>query len=68
VIEEISDLQVRISFQEDYIETLNTRVSEQQTEIDQLKFQVNYLSQKLQEVTEKAMSFTKVSDEKPPHY
>lgn len=65
---DIADLQLRITFQEDLLETLNARVADQQTEIDQLKFQLNYLNQKFQEMGQKQAVVGRVEDEKPPHY
>lgn len=67
---DIADLQMRLAFQEDMLEALNHRVAEQQTEIDHLKFQLNYLNQKLREwsESEKAAPTFNPVDEKPPHY
>lgn len=65
---DIDDLQVRLAFQEDMLEALNLRVAEQQTQIDQLNFQLNYLNQKIREMADKGASSPNIMDEKPPHY
>lgn len=65
---DVADLQVRLAFQEDLLEALNTRVAEQQTEIDQLNFQLNYLNQKIREMGEKPSGTNPIQEERPPHY
>lgn len=65
---DIDDLQVRLAFQEDMLEALNLRVAEQQTQIDQLNFQLNYLNQKIRDMADKGAGSPNIMDEKPPHY
>lgn len=61
----IADLQTRIAFQEDLLASLNDRVSQQDQEIDTLKFQLKHLNKKLLSLETPIDG----SDEPPPpHY
>lgn len=65
---EFEDLQIRISFQEDMIESLNKRVSEQQTEIDKLYVQLQHLNNKMKQFEASMESAGLGDDQPPPHY
>jgi len=68
VTTDIAAMQVRLAFQEDLLEKLSMRVADQQNEIDQLRFQLNYLNHKFKEFYDKDVGTPDLADEKPPHY
>jgi SlyX protein len=61
----IDTLEVRLTFQDDAIETLNKTITAQWLQIDALTRQLVHLTERLQE-TETQMPAT--SNEPPPHY
>ncbi|WP_094751492.1 SlyX family protein [Psychromonas sp. CD1] len=63
----LDQLEMKLSFQEDNIETLNTEIFEQQRKLHTLKGQVSYLVQKLKEA-EPDSSGTDEVEMRPPHY
>ena len=63
--ERIDALEVRLTFQDDTIDTLNQTITAQWREIDALKRQIAQLGQQLQEATANAEG---PRNESPPHY
>lgn len=64
---DIEELQMKLAFQEDVIETLNKAVADQQRQIHELQFQMKHVIDKV-----KTMSVSNVASEDeetpPPHY
>ena len=63
--ERIDALEIRLSFQDETIETLNKTITAQWQQIDALTRQVAGLNERLQEAEASAPGAT---DEPPPHY
>ncbi|KPU83350.1 hypothetical protein JI57_01645 [Psychromonas sp. PRT-SC03] len=63
----IYQLEMKLSFQEDNLETLNTEIFEQQRKLHILNEQVSYLVQKLKEAEPDNNGIDEV-DMRPPHY
>ncbi len=61
----IDALEIRLSFQDETIETLNKTITAQWQQIDALTRQVAGLTERLQEAENNAPGAT---DEPPPHY
>ncbi len=59
----IEDLQSRLVFQEDMIESLNKRIVDQQVELDEIRIQLKHLNEKM-----KSMLESNTADARPPHY
>jgi SlyX protein len=66
--ERLIDLESRLTFQEDLIDTLNTTVFRQQQQIDELELLCTRLAQRLREVADQAALRPAIVDERPPHY
>jgi SlyX protein len=71
--DEIENLQSRIAFQEDAIETLNEVVTKQDREIQELRLQLQEIYKRMEEVkiafeSGAADPVDLIADEKPPHY
>jgi len=68
----ITDLQTRIAFQEDAINTLNELVARQDKDIVHLQMQLQVLNKKFEEVKDvlegQSTSSLSSASEKPPHY
>ncbi|GAA5316878.1 MAG: hypothetical protein AseanaTS_20820 [Candidatus Pelagadaptatus aseana] len=69
LLEQIQELQMRVSFQEDNLQELNDVIAEQDANISKLQEQLRYFAEKMKQL-ESASSLTgPVSgDERPPHY
>ena len=65
---EIEDLQVRISFQEDSLQELNITVARQQTELDILRKELRRLQERLLELERNQADGEGQGTELPPHY
>ncbi|MBY4897503.1 SlyX family protein [Cupriavidus sp. AU9028] len=63
----ITDLEVKLAFQEDLLETLNLTVAKQQRQIELLQEQMQALYQQVGSATGAADSAAQ-STELPPHY
>ena len=66
--EKIIDLEIRLSRQDDLLDTLNTQVYRQQKKIDELEAWCKLLATRLQEIAQQAGQRPAVIDERPPHY
>lgn len=64
---DIEQLQTKIAFQEDTIETLNQALADQQLQIDKLVFQMQHVIDKLTQI--QPSNIANASEETPPpHY
>jgi SlyX protein len=63
--ERLNEIEAKLAFAEDLIETLNQAVIRQQAQIDSLQQQLRLLHQQLQALPNDARS---PRDEIPPHY
>lgn len=64
----LTELEIRVAFQEDLLETLNKIVAEQQQAVHVLQQQLRIVYQRLQDVQYQAQASTSPVDEIPPHY
>lgn len=62
----LTDLEIKLSYQEDLLDQLNQVVVRQQQEIDLLLREVRQLRAQLPEGT--GQTFSRASEELPPHY
>lgn len=63
--ERIDSLEIRLSYQDVTIETLNQTITTQWTEIDRLTRQIAELKERLQEAESRVPG---PANERPPHY
>jgi len=63
--ERLEALEVRVTYQDDTIETLNQTITAQWTEIDRLTRQIAELKQRLQDAES---NMPAPANERPPHY
>ena len=66
--ERITELEIKIAYQEDTIQQLDSVVCQQQEQIDLLIKQFKQLTQSSQDSSEGAKSLFSALDEVPPHY
>lgn len=66
--ERITELEIKIAYQEDTIQQLDSVICQQQEQIDLLIKQFKQLTQSSQDATEDAKSLFTALDEVPPHY
>lgn len=69
--EHIEDLQARIAFQEDTIQTLNQQVADLNNEMQALQRQMHLLYKRVDDLVyqlEQSQSAPSPLDERPPHY
>jgi SlyX protein len=64
---DIEQLQMKLSFQEDTIESLNQALIEQQKQMDDLQYQVKQLVSKINAIEPSNMASEK-EEMPPPHY
>jgi SlyX protein len=62
----LTDLEIKVSYQEDLLDQLNQVVVRQQQEIDWLMREVRQLRQQVPEGA--GQTFSRASEELPPHY
>lgn len=62
----LTELEIKVGFAEDLLETLNQTVFRQQQQIEQLQREVRMLRQQVQESM--PAEFHSLRDEIPPHY
>lgn len=63
----LADLETRIAYQEDQIDTLNTTVYQQQQQIERLEAWCQMLARQWRTLSDTAPE-TGSADERPPHY
>ncbi len=66
--ERLVDLEIRLSRQDDLVETLNTQVYRQQKKIDELEVLLTAMAGRIRELAITASQRNTVVDERPPHY
>jgi len=66
--ERLTALEIKSSYAEDLLDTLNTLVARQQDDIDRLKAELGQLQRQLARQSEPGAGFTSLRDELPPHY
>lgn len=66
--ERLDDLEIKLAFQEELVETLNRVVARQQQELDLLQRQVRYLYQQVRDLRPADEAPSSPEDEIPPHY
>ncbi|MFZ6771650.1 SlyX family protein [Undibacterium sp. SXout7W] len=66
--ERLIDLEIRLSRQDDLVDTLNTTVYRQQKKIDELEALCTAMIGRIQELAINASQRNAVIDERPPHY
>ena len=64
---DIEQLQMKVAFQEDTIESLNQAIIEQQKQIDDLQFSLKRLDSKVSAIEPSNMASEK-EETPPPHY
>jgi SlyX protein len=64
----LTELETKLAFAEDLLETLNQTVIKQQAQIDALQQQLRLLNQRLQDVSIASTRSPSLDDEIPPHY
>lgn len=62
--ERFIDIEIKVAYQEDLLQSLNQRVYEQQQQIDKLEQTLLALAQRLREQPQSGG----ISNERPPHY
>lgn len=65
--EQLTELEIKLAFQEDLLETLNKIVSEQQVQIELLQGQMRLLYQQLKSLQPTDVALP-VDEVPPPHY
>lgn len=66
--ERLIDLEIKITRQDDLVETLNTLVYRQQQKIDELEALCHAMLGRMREFSASASERNAIVDEKPPHY
>ncbi len=64
----LTNLESKVAFQDDLLETLNGIVARQQQEIDMLQGQVQMLYDQLRSLAPSNIAQGEAVDERPPHY
>jgi len=62
----ITELEIKIAYQEDLLQSLNTIVSNQQLQINRIEETCKFLNDRIKSIRE--VESTNQSNEKPPHY
>ena len=65
--DELVELETKVAYQEDTIQTLNDAVCRQQQQIDKLEAKMSLLLEKIREFEEPAL-VGNPNEETPPHY
>ncbi len=66
--ERLIDLEIRITRQDDLVDTLNTQVYRQQEKLLELEALCVALANRMREFAASASERTAMGDERPPHY
>jgi SlyX protein len=64
----LTDLESKVAFQDDLLESLNRIVVEQQQQIDMLQQQVRLLYDQLRSLAPSNIDVPSAGEERPPHY
>nr|WP_025673243.1 SlyX family protein [Salinivibrio socompensis] len=65
--QQIDDLEYKVAFQEDTIDQLNTALTQQQSDIERMTIQIQYLVNQLQQVEPENIA-SQADETPPPHY
>lgn len=65
--QEIEDLQIRLTYQEDALQQFSITVIKQQNEIDIMKLELERLTQRVRELTPSDID-SQDNEPRPPHY
>lgn len=65
--QEIEQLQMKVAYQEDTIETLSNALADQQKQLDQMAFQLRHVVEKLKQVQPSNVADAS-QEPPPPHY
>ncbi|RUO53635.1 SlyX family protein [Pseudidiomarina homiensis] len=70
ILTQLADLESRMAFQDDTIETLNQLVIQQSDQLHRLEHKMKLLGQRLQQLQERSddQQANDPADEVPPHY
>ncbi|WP_258240993.1 MULTISPECIES: SlyX family protein [Pseudidiomarina] len=70
ILTQLADLESRLAFQDDTIETLNQLVIQQSDQLQRLEHKIKLLGQRLQQLQERSddQLANDPADEVPPHY
>ncbi len=63
----ITELEIKIAYQEDLLQSLNITISNQQLQMNRLEDTCKFLSERIKNAREEVESINQ-SIEKPPHY
>ncbi len=66
--QQIIDLQARLAFQEDTLESLNDEIARQDKALDLLRIQVKRWESRLEDMASSVDSGANSVNERPPHY
>lgn len=66
--ERLTELEIRLTHQEDTLDTLNRTVIEQHRQIDRLQLQISMLEKKLKTAIESSPVAHESEESPPPHY
>lgn len=66
--ERITELESRVAFQEDTLDTLNDIVSRQELEIEQLKRMIKVMNQRMKSLSNDSPTSSPDDEPPPPHY
>ncbi len=66
--EQLIDLEVKLAYQEDLLQSLNTIVAEQNARMATLEKKIEHLAAHLKEVLESNPFSAQADEEVPPHY
>lgn len=64
----IEELEMRVVFQEDTLQTLNRELATQQQHIEQLHLMLQTVYRELKDAQEAAQTGGQAANERPPHY
>lgn len=70
ILTQLADLESRLAFQDDTIETLNQLVTQQSEQLQRMEQRLKFLAQRLQQLQERSddQESNDPADEVPPHY
>lgn len=70
ILTQLADLESRLAFQDDTIETLNQLVIQQSEQLQRMEQKIKLLGQRLQQLQERSddQQTNDPADEVPPHY
>jgi len=67
-VERLDELEIKMAFQEELVEALNTVVVRQQQELDLLQQQLRYLYRQIRDLKPEGEPSSTPEDDIPPHY